>query len=344
MRHLQLLFIAMFLCVGFVQAQEYSMDELKSMAAEKRAAADALISEAADYEKQLAEFPGWKTGGVGIIGLDFSANDNWYAINAPYSKSNAFGITASAFANNNQDKFFWNNLLSVNLKKVITNLDSRQDQDVEAITDALDLSSLAGYKLTDKWALSAEGRYASTLLNLNRPGKLTLSAGATWLPIDNAVVIFHPIGYELNFPSGDFVSAFGCKIGATYSAQIIPGVAWSTNLSTFIPYGGGEGALNQFPTKTAGADRLSPATDFDFGADAIATQPVNYSSGDLFNWVWLNTFSTNLFKGIGLGLNVGLRNDKQIANQWQYNRDGNYLANDNNPLQFFYNLGLSYTL
>lgn len=343
MRRLLLLMVITVMGLGFAQAQDLGMDQLKSMQAEKQAAADALLAEAADLQKQIDEFPGWKTGGVGIIGLDLNANDSWYAINAPFSKSNAFGITATAFANNNQEKWFWNNLFNLNLKKIVTNLDSRQDVETDAVLDALDISSLAGYKLNSKWALSAEGKYASTLLNFNRPGKLTVSAGATWLPIPNAVVIFHPLAYEKNFPSGDFVSAAGCKIGATYSAQIIPGVAWSTNLSAFVPYSAGDGTLKQFPLKE-GTDRLALDADFDLGADAIATQDVTYGNGDLFNWTWMNTFSTTLFKGIGLGLNVGLRNDQQIANQWQYNRDASYTANSNNPMQFFYNLGLSYTL
>lgn len=344
MRHLQLLFI-MLLCVGFAQAQDYTNDQLKSMAAEKRAAADALLSEAAGLEGQMAPEYGWTRGGVGIIGADLNSNDSWYAINAPFSSSNGFGLNASAFANNNQEKFFWNNLLTLNLKQTKTKLDADSDG-VKAITDALDISSLAGYKLAPKWALSAEGKYQSTLLNFNKPGKLIASAGATWLPIPNAVVIFHPLGYELNFPGGDFVSSAGCKIGATYAASIIPGVAWSTNLSAFIPYGGGSGTLKQFPVSNDLA-RTDAAAEFDLGADAINSLEQEYSGGDLTNWTWLNTFSTNIFNGIGVGLNVGLRGDRQIANQWQYNKtadvSGGTFEGDN-PLQFYYSLGLSYTL
>lgn len=343
MRQLQLLLI-MLLCVGFVQAQE-TMESLKAMQADKQAAADALAAEAADIQKQIDEFPGWKTGGVGIIGADLNSNDSWYAINTPFSASNGLGLNASAFANNNQDKWFWNNLLTLNLKQTKTRLDSRNDQEVKALTDALDISSLAGYKLRPKWALSAEAKYTSTLLNFNKPGKLTVSAGATWLPIPNAVVIFHPLAYEKNFPSGDFVSMAGCKIGATYSAAIIPGVAWSTNLSAFIPYSAGTGTLQQFPVNN-GFARTAPEAEFDL-ADPVAGSEtmIPYESGDLTNWTWLNTFSTNIFKGIGLGLNVGLRKDKQIANQWQYNRVADTANFDGeNPLQFYYSLGLSYTL
>lgn len=336
----------MLVAVGFVQAQDMSNDQLKSMAAEKRAAADALLAEAADLEGKMAPEYGWSKGGVGIIGADLNSNDSWYAINAPFSQSNGFGLNASAFANNNQEKWFWNNLLTLNLKQTKTKLDSRADGDgVKAITDALDISSLAGYKLAPKWALSAEAKYQSTLLNFNKPGKLVASAGATWLPIPNAVVIFHPLAYEKNFPGGDFVSAAGCKIGATYSATIIPGVAWSTNLSAFIPYQSGEGTLQQFPV-TNSLDRTNVAAEFDLAEPIAGNETaIPYSTGDLTNWTWLNTFSTNIFKGIGVGLNVGLRNDKQIANQWQYNRTMDTAGFEgDNPLQFYYSLGLSYTL
>jgi len=346
MRLLQLI-VLLLLCAGYTQAQDINVEDLKAMKAEKLAAADALLTEAADLEKQIKSLPGWSIGGVGIIGADFAGNDNWYAINNPFSSANGYGISASAFANKNADKFFWNNLLSLNLKKVNTTLDSRLadgtvGNKVSAITDALDLSSLAGYKLAPKWALSGEAKYTSTLLNFNNPGKLTVSAGATWLPIPNAVVIFHPLAYEFNFP-GDFVSVPGCKIGATYAAAIIPGVSWSTNLSLFIPYGAGQGTLNEYPLK---AD--SPANDpqYDTSVAPINSLAVDYSGGGLTNWTWLNSFSTNIFKGIGVGLNVGLRQDAQIANQWQYQRTNTYNPNveQDNPLQFYYNLGLSYTL
>jgi len=344
MRRLNLILLFAILSVGFTQAQA-TLDELKAMQSEKLAAADALAGEAADLQKQIDALPGWKSGAVGIIGADFSGNDSWYAINNPFSSSTGLGLSATAFANLNQEKLFWNNLFSLNLKQVNTNLGtatSTDGEEVKAITDALDISSLGGYKLSPKWALSAEGRYSSTLLNFNNPGKLTISAGATWLPIPNAVVIFHPLAYELNFP-GDFVSAPGCKIGATYSAAIIPGVAWSTNLSAFIPYSAGEGTVNRFPTSNNLAFN-DPKAEFDTDAAAVSSETLDYSTGDLTNWTWLNTFSTNIFKGIGVGLNVGLRQDKQIVNQSKYQRGEDNAVTFDNPLQLYYSLGLSYTL
>ncbi len=325
----------MLLCAGFAQAQEMTLESLKAMQSEKKAAADALLAEAADLQTKINEFPGWKFGGVGILGFDLNSNDNWYAIDNPFSSSNGLGLGASAFANLDREGFFWRNLGTLNLKRIVTQLDTRNSDETEAIVDALDISSLYGKKLSPKFAISAEGKYLSTLLNFNDPGKLTLSAGVTWLPINNLVVLIHPLGYEFNWPSGDFASAAGAKIGATYAANILPNVAWTSNLSAFVPYGGSDVTLPGYAFTTDGVTTTIPEL------------PLTYSGGDLFNWTWINGFSTKILGGLGVGLNIGLRSDKQLANNARYaSQEGGLfnIGNADNPLQVFYNLGLAYTL
>lgn len=349
MKKLLLLTLACVFCFNMtMQAQTETLEELKAMKADKKAAIGAINSEIADLDKKITGFPGWSIGGVGILGLDLNSNSDWYAINSPNSASNGYGITASAFANKNTDGYFWRNLLTANIKKTTTTLNTSLADDVDgnkvsATVDALDISSLYGKKINDKWAISAEGKYITTILsNFNNPGKLTLSAGATWLPIDNMVVLIHPLAYEFNFP-GDFVSIPGAKVGVTYAAEIIPGVSWTSNLSAFIPYGGGDGTLNEFPLADD-STLLDPK--FNTGATPLSSLDVNYSQSGLTNWTWINGFSTTIIKGIGVGLNVGLRKDAQIANQWQYQRSQTYDPNieSNNPVQVYYNLGLAYTL
>lgn len=354
MKKLTLLFVlTIFATINLVQAQ--TLDELKAMKSEKMAAADAILGEVGDLQKKIDEFPGWQFGGVGILGFDLNSNSNWYAISNPNSAANGYGLSASAFANKNASGYFWRNLLTLNLKQTNTTLNTAFGDDVvgnkvKALTDALDISSLYGKKISEKWAISAEAKYISTLLNFNRPGKAVLSAGATWLPINNLVVLIHPIGYEKNWP-GDLVSSLGAKIGASYAATIIPGVAWSSNLSLFLPYGGGDATFNQHETTVAGADRGALNTEFNLSSDVVASTPaLAFGGSDLMNWTWINSFSTNIFKGIGVGLNVGLRNDKQIAGQSQIERIAtsdvaNFgLDNINSDLQLYYSLGLSYTL
>ncbi|MEL6986796.1 MAG: DUF3078 domain-containing protein [Bacteroidota bacterium] len=297
-----MLLIGMFVFGTFGYGQ--TLEELKKMKDEKAAQLSALQGEVNGLQKQIDEFPGWKVGGLGIVGFDLNGNSDWFAIDDPQSSSDALGFNFSGFANLDEDKLFWRNLLLVNLRRT----NSKQHPDstsVTAITDALDLSSLFGYKLSEKLALSAEGRYTTTVLNFNDPGKLLLSAGVTWTPIQDLVVIIHPLGYEFNFPSGEFSSAPGAKIGATYAREIVPGVAWSSSLNAFLAYSGDDDST---PVKSA---------------------------GDLSNWTWINGFAFSVFKGIGVGLNVGLRNDKQLALS---------KGLSNNPLQSYYTLGLSYTL
>lgn len=339
----------MFFLVATV-AQAQTLEELKSMKSDKEAALAAIQAEVDALDKQIYTFPGWKIGGVGIAGFDLNANNDWYQLALPNSSANGFGLSLGAFANLDTEKYFWRNLGNVTLKRVRTTIDASLNEDdrvtVSNITDALDISSLFGYKLSDKWALSAEGKYISTLLNINNPGQLTLSAGATWTPISNLVVVIHPLGYQFNFPGDSFVSTAGAKIGATYAAEIIKGISWSSNLSAFVPYGTGDGTLQTFATE-ADFDPSAPA----FSDTVLSSNSVSYDQGDLFNWTWINSFSTSLWKGIGLGLNIGMRQDRQISNQAQYNALSNRdasgastfdFAGSDNPLQWYYTLGLSY--
>ena len=307
---------AMALSFSVLQAQ--TMEELKAQKADLQAQIGALQGQLAGIDGQIKNFPGWKYGGVGVLGLSLTGNEEWYAIENPFATSLSYGFSASGFANLDRDQYFWRNLATMNLQKTETTPDEGAEK-VESITDVLDISSLFGYKFNDKLAASAEGKYVSTVLQFNDPGKLVASAGATWLPIPNMVVIIHPLGYEKNWP-GELVSAAGAKIGATYAGSILPGVAWSSNLSMFVPYSGGDATFT------------NPSSE---------EVMIEYGTGDLVNWTWINGFSTNLWKGIGVGLNVGLRQDKQLADLYKITNEG---AESDNPIQFYYNLGLSYTL
>lgn len=301
------LFCGLFIFAGTLSAQ--SIEELKAMQAEKAGAAAALQAEADALQTQIDQFPGWKIGGLGLVGFDLAGNSDWFAIDQPQSSQNSLGLGFTAFANLDQPKYFWRNNLVINMRQ-IKSKENPDATEVESITDALELSSLYGYKLTDKIAISAEGRMATTVLNFLDPGKITASAGLTWTPIENLLVLVHPLGYELNLPDGDLVSAPGAKIGAIYTREIVPGVMWNSNLSAFLAYAGG--------TNDEG---------------------IELSAGDLSNWTWINGFGFNIWKGIGVGLNLGLRQDKQLAYLAALN--GNDVTEEN-PLQFYYNLGLSY--
>lgn len=301
---LSVLFV-MSLSLGFAQTKE----ELQKQKAEKQAEADKFQAEANALQAQINALPGWRTGAFGTIGGSLSNFSNWYAQGAANNSSGNIGFTVNAFANKIEDKYFWRNNLNVNLGW--TKLDNKDNpldsDDFEATTDVFNLTSLYGRKLSDKWAASGLLEYRTTILNnFNDPGYLDLGVGFTWTPIQDLVVVIHPLNYNFVFADDDtiFNSSLGAKIVADYTRQIGK-VNFKTNLSAFQ----------------------------------------SYESSNLSNWTWINSFSYTLWKGIGVGFDFGLRNNKQEALNYAVNTLGNTTAtfdNVDNDLQSYYTIGLSY--
>ena len=208
-----------------------------------------------------------------------------------------------------EDKYFWNNSLTLNLKWIkLDDLDDPNDNSgFEATTDVFTLSSLYGYKLSDKWAASAFGEYRTTLLdNFNDPGYLDLGVGVTWTPIDGMVVVIHPLNYNFVFANDRtiFDSSLGAKVVADYNKSF-GDFNISSNLSSFI----------------------------------------SYQDSNLSNWTWTNSFGYTLFKNIGIGFDFALRNNKQEALNYAINTLGNddtTFENVDNKLQTFWTFGLAY--
>lgn len=331
----------LFCACMFLQNGIFAQDLMTK--AELVAKRDAAAAELAKYQAEvdalngkIEKIPGWRKGLVGVVGADFNGNNNWFALATPNAKSNGLGIGVNGFANLIQDKYFWRNLLNINVQRTQTKA-TPDAKPAIALSQGLDLSSLYGYRLTPKFAISAEGKYTTAILNylndkeeyalaFNNPGKLTFSAGATWTPMDNLVVLIHPLGYELNMP-GELRSSPGAKIGATYAAKILRGISWTSNLSAFIPYGGA-GEV-QYESINA----------------ALGKQTVDYKTSELMNYTWLNGFSMKIFNGITVALNVGLRGDNQIADKGQYATiaDLSKISTKGLKLQSYYTLGLGYT-
>ncbi|GGG39555.1 hypothetical protein GCM10011414_06210 [Croceivirga lutea] len=293
--------IAFCFVANFAVAQ--TEDELKTTLKEKQDSIAAIQGRADAIQAQIDALPGWKTGAFGTIGGSLSNFNNWFAQGTPNNSSGNIGITGNAFANLQDDKFFWNNSLNLNLGWVkLDNKDIDTDsEDFEALTDVFQLTSLYGRRLSDKFAISALGEYRTTLLNnFNDPGYLDLGVGATWTPITNMVVVIHPLNYNFVFADNDsvFESSLGAKIVADYTRKI-GAIGFKTNLSAFL----------------------------------------SYETSDLSNWTWVNNFSYTLWKGIGVGFDFGLRNSRQEAANFQ----GVALEDADNELQSFYTVGLSYS-
>ncbi|MBN2868407.1 MAG: DUF3078 domain-containing protein, partial [Flavobacteriaceae bacterium] len=184
------------LFLGIVSVNAQTKEELQTQKDEKQAQADKFQAEANAIQKQIDALPGWRVGAFGTIGGSISEFNNWYAQGVPNNASGNIGFTVNGYANLIEEKFFWRNNLNVNLGWVkLDDKDDPTDSDkFRENTDVFNITSLYGRKLSDKWAISGLGEYRTTLLNnFNNPGYLDLGVGATWTPIENLVVVIHPL-------------------------------------------------------------------------------------------------------------------------------------------------------
>ncbi len=271
-----------------------------------------LKGEVAKINDQLLEFPRWETGAFGVLGVNFKGFNNWLARDKPNVVSNSISISANGFANLFTEKSFWRNSGNINLGWI--KFDDRDNPDdnpeLESAADVINLSSHYGYKFSEKLAISTLGEYRSTIINnFNDPGYLDLGIGMTWTPINNLVVVANPLNYNIVFTQeGDsFDSSLGAKIVADYTQEVTSGVKWRSNLSLFLSY-----------------KELS----------------------ELSNWTWVNGLGFTAWKGIGVGLELGLRSNKQeflaFNNKVVDNPDSGLDQLDDNPLQTYWIIGLSY--
>lgn len=308
----RILFCSVFLGMTLI-GHSQTKEELEAQKAEKQAIADAAQAEANALQAQIDALPGWRIGAFGTIGGSLSNFNNWYAQGAPNNSSGNIGFTVNGYANLIQEKFFWRNALTTNLNWVkLDNKDiDTDDDDFNPTTDVFNISSLYGRNITDKLAASALMEYRTTVLNnFNDPGYLDVGIGATWTPIENLIVVVHPLNYNFVFADNDavFESSLGAKIVADYTRQI-GAINFKTNLSAFQ----------------------------------------SYKSNDLSNFTWTNSFSYTLWKMIGVGFDFGLRSNKQEALAYALGQlptdfvgEQPTFENVDNDLQTYYTLGLSY--
>lgn len=323
MKKILLLCLAAFFIVN-VQAQDdkATLIALKAEADAKKAEVDAVTAELGAIQAKIDALPGWRKGALGIIGIDWKGSNNWYANAFPNSSSNSVGFAGTAYAHNIQDKYFWRNNASLNIGALrFTELGTDgepvagAEDKLRVVTDAFQLTSLYGYRLSPKIAISAMADYRtvvigsdtgvdSTSTGFNNPGYLDIGAGITWTPMENLVAVIHPINYNIVFANDalGFVSSLGTKYVVDYTQKLPMGIAWTSNLSGFFSY------------------------------------KDNSPGASLHNTTWTNGFSFTAFKGIGVSAQVGLRWNEQEATLLGGNPVGE------NPMQSFYVIGLSYSL
>lgn len=296
--------------ISLVSIKAQTLEELKSEQSIKKDSISALQSKVDDLQAQIDALPGWKIKAFGIVGGSLSNFNNWYSQGTPNNSSGNLGFTVNTYANLIQDKFFWRNSVTFNLKWV--KLDDKDNPDDDSnfnpTTDVFNISTLYGHKLSEKFAISTLAEYRTTLLdNFNDPGYLDFGVGATWTPITDLIVVIHPLNYNIVFSKENliFESSLGAKIVVDYTKKI-GAVNFKTNLSMFQ----------------------------------------SYKSSYLSNWTWTNSFSYTFWKNIGVGFDFGLRNNKQEALNYAINTLGDLGAtfdNVDNDLQTYWIFGLSYS-
>ena len=316
--------LLLLLTAGALSAQtEATIEQLQAEKAAAQAKLDAASAEAAaaqgtvdDLQKQINALSGWMTGFTGLVGFNLAGSNQWIANPNPTSRSSALTIGLTAFANRENPTYFWNNKLIVNRAWQRVDVDGTNTSSLfdNGTVDLLNLSSLGGYKLNDKLALTGLAEINTSMSNFFEPGTLDFGVGATWKPITNLVVVIHPLNYRITWSAFDNVESqgsLGAKIRADYQDELLVAgrkIAWSSTLTSFLPYSGDKTTLDVVD---------------DFGVATGTTRKAG-----LFEWTWLNSFSFQIWNGIGVGATLGLRNA-----EFEFE-----------DLQTFYTLGLTYTL
>ncbi|WP_435136431.1 DUF3078 domain-containing protein [Formosa sp. A9] len=301
----------LFICFLMVATVSFGQtkEELQALKKAKEDSISTLQSEVNALKTQIDEFPGWHYGAFGTIGANLSEFNNWYAQGSPNNSAGNITITANPFAKLNREKYFWYTNANINLSwvKFDDKDDPTDNDDFRQATDVFTLTSLYGYKFNEKWAASFLGEYRTTLLNnFNDPGYLDLGIGVTWTPISDLIVVMHPLNYNFVFSDDDVI--FDSSLGAKIVANYAKSfgkLKVKSNLSMFQ----------------------------------------SYENSDLSNWTWTNAFAYEVWKGIGLGFEFGLRDNKQEALNYAVNTLGNEDAtfdNVDNDLQTYWTFGLSY--
>ncbi|RUA12121.1 MAG: hypothetical protein DSY82_01955 [Flavobacteriia bacterium] len=291
--------------ITFVNAQ--TKEELLALKKEKTDSISKLKAKADAIQKEIDGLPGWRIKAFGTIGGNVSGYNNWYSKESPNSSVGNFGINVNAYAIRIEDKYFWKNYANVNIGwvKFDDKDNSTDESSLKVATDVFTLSSLYGRRITKKFAASALAEYRSTLAkNFNNPGFLDLGIGGTWTPMENLVVVIHPLNYNFVFSNSEnnYESSFGAKVVVDY-AKSFGNINFVSNLSAFL----------------------------------------SYKSSDYSNYTWTNSLSYTIWKNLGLGFDFGLRKNKQEAYNYQLAGDPDLkLADTDNKLQSYWLFGLNF--
>src|SRR5690606_35999582 len=103
------------LSLAVLSASAQTEAEIKAEMAPKKDSIAAIQSRVNALQAQLDAMGGWKIGAFGTIGGSISQFNNWFAQGIPNNASGNIGFTVNAFANLQEEKFFWRNSGNLNL-------------------------------------------------------------------------------------------------------------------------------------------------------------------------------------------------------------------------------------
>jgi len=209
---------------------------------------------------------GWKHFGLSSLTLGQTSLTNWVA-GGNNSVSGDFVLNASL--NYLNEKVFWDNSLALEYGLMYS---SASVPDWMKAADKLNLTSIAGRKISKTWSLSAllnfytqfaKGyNYPNTdnyISNLMAPGYLGLALGFTYKPNKNYSVFLSPVTERATFVLDDSLSAagaFGVDKGkkalfqtgayilATTNQSLTKDMTLMSSLDLFTPYSKDFGHIN----------------------------------------------------------------------------------------------------
>ena len=269
-------------------AQDSDLEELKELREtlkKNRKSKTQQISEIDQsldsLKRQIEILTGWVLSTNGVVGLDFSGSNNWMSNDHPNASSSALALSINAFANRLGKRTFWRTSSIINLgwQSLDTNTGDMETSKFlnERTTDILQLSSLYGYKLNDQVATSLLADLNTSIFNFLDPGSLDFGTGITWTPqsAENFVAVINPLTFHFIFSDRKEVkntSTLGLKLKATYRHAFKFGLVWGSTVTAFFPY-------------------RSP----------------NEGQPGLLEYTWIQSMSFQLWKGMGIGINFGIR-------------------------------------
>lgn len=308
-------FVAFLLIGTFgLNAQNSLQDLQKELEDTKTSLAD-LETKRLDLEKRIEQYDliGWKFGGTGAANFTMAGFSNW--IVGAGDNNATLGGNVNLYGNNNQEKYFWNNGVSLRLG-YINNTGAAKLSEVTGEAgglldgdnwarniDEIYISSLFGYKLSPVLAVSVLADARTSFANFFDPAIVSAGVGLTYKPNADLTVVFHPLTFRGIFASSEqikvgyenwedleknLIGDLGAKIVIDYKRELARNLVWTTNLSAFLAYA-------------------------DFGNPEIT---------------WLNDFGYKFNDFLTLNLHYGLRYYKPESYSGYVNEIANGYVND----------------